>query len=104
MIFAFGLIIGIIYGICWLFTNSSKSAVIGVNVVWTVFCFFVCIGAGSGAGVMLGIWVFVGMIINLCLGGAQKDLSTKENEKKAAKTIDEQNKYDDEWGFIDRKK
>lgn len=103
MIFLFGMVVGIIYGIIrYLCRRSFKKSV-------RVVCSFVMVASIIAACMsddivvivtMIGLGIMLSFVIFIVCADAEHTVENKEAYKGAIKEQKAQEKYDNEWGYI----
>lgn len=103
MIFLFGMVVGIIYGITrYLCRRSFKRS------IW-IICSFIMVTAIIVAcmsddavviATMIGLGIMLSFVVFIVCADAEHTVENKEAYKSAIKEQKAQEKYDNEWGYI----
>ena len=109
MVLVIGMWVGIIYCICKGIAGScmrghgKAGGIFIFNVVWFTLCMY--LGATTDhLGVAVGIWAFVGTILNALMIGSQQRMDNPDEREKMRHEVEAIDKYDNDYGIYDPKK
>lgn len=109
MIFLIMMWVGIIYALCkgiagaCMHGSGKAGGVFIFNIIWFLLCLY--LGATTNhVGVAMGIWMFVGAILNTMIVGSEQRMSDPNEREKMRHEIEAQDRYDNEYGIYKPKK
>ena len=109
MIFLVMMWVGIIYASCkgiagaCMRGHGKAGGVFIFNIIWFTLCMY--LGATTDhLGVAIGIWVFVGTILNAMIVGSQQRMDDPDERQKMINEVKTLDKYDNDYGIYDPKK
>ena len=113
MIFVFfGIPLAIVWGVVYLIVNHTGKkktdreswtwAMAIVILLWNVFG-GVCAYLGNNLTIGILMCAIGTPVLLGCMGSSIEEITNPEASKKAKKEIEEQDKYDNDWGYLNKK-
>lgn len=109
MVLVIGMWVGIIYCICkgiagaCMRGHGKAGGIFIFNVIWFTLCMYLGVTTDH-LGVAIGIWAFVGAILNSLMIGSQQRIDDPDERQKMINEVKAQDKYDNDYGIYDPKK
>ena len=109
MVLVIGMWVGIIYCICkgiagaCMRGHGKAGGIFIFNVVLFTLCMYLGVTTHHH-GVAIGIWAFVGTVLNAMIAGSERRMDNPDEREKMINEVKAQDKYDNDYGIYDHKK